>query len=532
MPETIQGPFPNHLLLSALIAFVPLLWLLIGLGILKIKAYTASLISLTLAIMLSITAWGMPAYFVFQSVAEGVITGLWPIVWVIIAAIYTYNVTVETGSMNVIKTTLAQISPDRRIQALILAFSFGGFLEAAAGFGTAVAIPASILAGIGFEPIFAAVICLIANTVPVAFGGIGIPIITLSQVTGISESLVTKYAAYQLVPFIIILPIVLVVIMTKSFEYLKDVLGICLVSGISFALLQTLVAVNLGPEVAAIAGSLASLLSIVVYVKVRPVKQFWFFPHEKGYSEIASTPETENKEDNEINRRKQFIAWTPYIVLFILIMAVNLIPSLGFLGKISTKVQIYTGPGGKPFSLQWVTTPGTIMFISAVVGGLIQGDGAKELIVTFLKTIKQLVPTIIVVTSIVAMAKVMGYSGMISVIAVALAHLTGKAYPFISPLIGALGTFITGSDTSSNILFGPLQRQTALEINVNPAWIAAANAVGATAGKMISPQSIAVAASATGLVGKEGLILNSTLMYCALYAILIGIVVFAFGYII
>lgn len=531
MSGGIQGPFPNVLLLSALIAFVPLLWLLISLGLLKMKAYTASLISLILAITLSIIAWGMPVKYAFQSVVEGAVTGLWPIVWVIIAAIYTYNVTVETGSMNIIKETLAKISPDRRIQALILAFSFGGFLEAAAGFGTAVAIPASLLAGIGFDPLFAAIICLIANTVPVAFGGIGIPIITLSQVTGISESLITKYAAYQLIPFIIILPIVLVIIMTKSFKNLKEVLGACLVSGVSFAIFQTLVAVFVGPEVAAIAGSLASLLSIIIYVKLRPVKNIWLFLHEKANSEIAPTKEAKNV-DNKISERKQLIAWTPYIILFILIMAINLIPWLKFLGNIATKVQIYFGPGGKQSSLQWITTPGTIMFISAIVGGILQGDGVKELIVTFFKTIKQLMPTILVVTSIVAMAKVMGYSGMISVIAIALAHMTGKVYPFISPLIGALGTFITGSDTSSNILFGPLQKQTALQIHVNSAWIAAANTVGASAGKMISPQSIAVAASATGLVGKEGRILNSTLIYCIGYAILLGIVVFTFGYIV
>ncbi|KAA5807231.1 L-lactate permease [Thermoanaerobacterium thermosaccharolyticum] len=530
MSGGIQGPFSN-VLLSAIVAFIPLLWLLISLGWFKMKAYIAALISLALAILLSITTWGMPVKFASQSVLEGVATGLWPIVWVIIAAIYTYNVTVETGCMNIINETLAKISPDRRIQALILAFSFGGFLEAAAGFGTAVAIPASLLAGIGFDPLFAAVICLIANTVPVAFGGIGIPIITLSQVTGIEESLLTTYTAYQLIPFIIILPIVLVIIMTKSFKYLKEVLGACIVSGISFALFQTAVAVFVGPEVAAIVGSLASLLSIIIYVKIKPVKKIWLFPDEKASGEIASTNAV-NEHDKRISGKKQLIAWTPYIVLFVLIMAVNLIPDLKFLGDVATKVQIYFGPNGKPSSFQWITTPGTIMFISAIIGGFVQGSSIKGLLKIFGKTIKQLLPTIVVVSSIVAMAKVMGYSGMISVIAVALADTTGKVYPFISPLIGALGTFITGSDTSSNILFGALQKQTALQIHANAAWIAAANTVGASAGKMISPQSIAVAASATGLVGKEGRILNSTLIYCIGYAILLGIVVFTFGYIV
>jgi len=502
MWHPVQDPLSN-IFLSATIAFLPLLWLLLSLGRLQIKAYTVTLIALIFASVLGITIWGMPVTFALQAIVEGVATGIWPIIWVIIAAIYTYNVTVKTGYMNVINETLANISPDRRIQALILAFSFGGFLEASAGFGTAVAIPASLLVGIGFDPLFAAVICLIANTVPVAFGAIGIPVITLAQVTGLSQSELSAFAAYQLIPFIIILPFVLVVIMTKSFKSLKDVFGVCLVSGVAFALFQTIFAVSIGPEVAAIVGSLASLLAIVLYVRIRPVKKIWYFPEEKAGNQIAATKMPLEK-NNKVSTKKQLIAWTPYIVLFILIMSANLIPQLKFLGDIATKVQLYFGPQGKPFTFQWLTTPGSIMFISAVIAGLVQGSNVKELAVVFGKTVKQLLPTIIVVSSIVAMAKIMGYSGMISIIAVALSAMTGRLYPFIAPLIGALGTFITGSDTSSNILFGALQKQTALEINANPVWIAAANTVEASAGKMISPQSIAVAASATGLSGKEG----------------------------
>lgn len=527
MWNPVQDPLSN-VFLSAVVAFIPLLWLLVSLGWLKIKAYIAALISLALAFILGATVWSMPLGFAFQSVLEGVATGLWPIVWVIIAAIYTYNVTAETGSMNIINETLAKISPDRRIQALILAFSFGGFLEAAAGFGTAVAIPASLLAGIGFDPLFAAVICLIANTVPVAFGGIGIPVITLAQVAGISQKTLTAYTAYQLVPFIIILPFVLIIVMTKSLKYLKDVIGACFVSGISFSVFQTLVAVFIGPEVAAIVGSLASLLAIVIYVKIKPIKNIWIFPGERINDEVASTRLMAENEV-KISGKKQLIAWTPYIVLLILIMSVNLLPQLKFLGNISSKVQLYFGPKGKPLVFQWVNTPGSIMFISAIVGGLVQRSSIKSLAVVFMKTIKQLVPTIVVVSSIVAMAKVMGYSGMVSVIAVALANAAGKVYPFISPFIGALGTFITGSDTSSNILFGALQKQTALQIHANAAWITAANTVGATAGKMISPQSIAVAASATGLAGKEGKILKSTLPYCIGYAILLGVLIYTLG---
>jgi len=479
-----------------------------------------------LAFVISSTVWEMPLNFAFQAILEGILTGLWPIAWVIIAAIYTYNVTVETGNMRVINDTLAKISPDRRVQALLIAFSFGGFLEAAAGFGTAVAIPASLLAGIGFDPLFASVICLIANTVPVAFGGIGIPVITLAQVTGLSEEILSAYTAYQLVPFIVVLPFVLVVVMTKSLKGLKDVFDICLVSGISFAAFQTLGAVYIGPEMAAIIGSLSSLLAVAIYARLKPIKDIWVFPGEKAKYEIASTKSMVQKEEN-MSAKKQFVAWTPYIVLLVLIMSVNLLPQFKFLGDIFTKVQVYFGPEAKPLVFQWINTPGTIMFISAIVGGLVQKSSIKNLAVVLMKTVKQLAPTIAVVSSIVAMAKIMDYSGMVSVLAIALANAAGKVYPFISPLIGALGTFITGSDTSSNILFGALQKQTALQINANPAWIASANTVGATAGKMISPQSIAVAASATGLLGKEGEILKSTIPYCLIYALLLGVLVLA-----
>lgn len=517
------GDALSNMFLSTILALVPILCVLVCLGFLKMKAYKATLLSLAMAFILSIIVWKMPIAYAGQAVVEGILTAFWPIIWVIIASIFTYNITVKTGGMNIINKTLSNISPDRRIQVLILAFAFGGFLEAAAGFGTAVAIPASLLAGIGFNPIFAAVICLIANTVPVAFGGIGIPVITLAQVTNLPLNELSAFVSYQLIVFIIVLPSVLVLVLTKSFKSLKEVLGVCLVGGISFATLQTLVAVYLGPELSAIAGSLSSLICIIAYVKIRPVKNVWLFPEERDSQKEMATTKSSNES---ISAKQQLVAWSPYIALFVLIMSVNLIPQLKPLHSIASEVQIYFGPDGSPASFQWITTPGTLMFIAAVIGGLIQGEKGKQvkdLIETFGATIKQLVPTIVVVSSIVAMAKLMGYSGMTSIIAVSLASIAGKAYPFIAPLVGALGTFVTGSDTSANILFGPLQKQTALQIGANPTWLAAANTVGASAGKMISPQSIAIAASATGLIGEEGKILNSTVPYCLGYTILLGI---------
>lgn len=523
MWEPATAPLAN-LFLSSFLAFLPLLLLLLGLGWLKLPSYKVCFASLVFTIVIGVTAWKMPGIFIWQSILEGLLTGFWPILWVIIAAMYTYNVTVDTGGMNTIKSTLAKISPDRRIQALILAFSFGGFLEAAAGFGTAVAIPASLLAGIGFDPIFAAIICLVANTIPVAFGGVGIPVITLAQVAELDVLPLTAAIAYQLIIFIIVLPFVLVLLLTRSFKSLEEVWGVCLVSGVSFAAFQTITAVYIGPEIAAIVGSLASLLGTVIYVKLFPPQNIWLFSGESSTGDLVVSLEDDKHTG-------MLAAWMPYIVLFILIMSINLIPSLKFLGRtpFAFSTQIYSGPGGKPVTFQWLTTPGTIMLISAIVGGFVQGGNLKRLFSVFLKTLKQLLPTMGTVLSIVSMAKIMGYSGMISAIAVSLASITGPVYPFISPLIGALGTFVTGSDTSANILFGGLQKQVALEIGKDPIWIAAANAAGATAGKMISPQSIAVAASATGLGKSEGKILNATLPYCIIYAILLGLEVFILG---
>lgn len=509
---------------SSLFAFLPLAVLLIGLGWFKLPSYKVCFASLVISVIISIILWKTPGIYVLQAVGEGFAMGAWPILWVIIAAIYTYNITVSTGAMNTIKSTLASISPDRRIQALILAFSFGGFLEAAAGFGTAVAIPASLLAGIGFDPFFAAIICLVANTIPVAFGGIGIPVITLAQVTGLPLSSLTASIAYQLVIFIVVLPFILVLLLTKSLKGLKGVFGASLVCGSLFALFQTLFAVYIGPEVAALVGALISLAGTIIYVKKFPIKDVWLFKGEDK-SKQASASLTDD------GKMSLLTAWMPYIVLFFIIMGLNLIPSLKFLGKspFAFSFQFFYGPGGKPVSFQWITTPGTIMIVSAILGGIVQGAKFKQLFSVFVSTVRQLLPTIGTVLFIVAMAKIMSYSGMISTIAIALASVTGKAYPFISPMIGALGTFVTGSDTSANILFGSLQKQVALKIGSDPVWLAAANATGATAGKMISPQSIAVAASATGMVGKEGKILNKTLPFCIIYSLLLGLEILLFS---
>lgn len=513
----------NHIgIIKFVLASVPILWLLISLGKLKMPGYRASIIAFIITVLIAALYYSMPFLRIMQASLEGVILAIFPILWVIVSALFVYNTTLATGSMEKIKAMLSSLSSDRRVQGLILAFAFGGFLEAVAGFGTAVAIPAGILVAMGFSPILAATVCLVANTVPVAFGVLGVPIITLAQVTSLSLDKLALYTAVQLMPFAIFLPLVLVYVITGSIKKIKGVIGISIIAGIVYSLSQMLTVIYVGPELAAVVGSIVALLAMVVFIKVFPVKSIWRFAGESS-EKVKDTTRGDTLETIK--------AWSSYIFILIFIFAIKFISGLDILSKYPFVLskQFYFGAGGKPMSFQLLTSAGTILFISAILGGLIQGGTVKLLYKTLLKTIKQVEKTIITVVSILALAKVMGYSGMVDTIASTLASASGRFYPMIAPLIGAVGTFITGSDTSSNVLFGNLQKQTALRLGMNPEWIAASNASGATLGKMISPQSIAIASSATDLTNQEGKILGTTIRYCLVYVVIMGLLIFTFS---
>lgn len=523
MWQVVQHPLGIGL--SAFVAFIPLLWLLLSLGVFKMAAHRTCFIAMLMTMLLAAVAWQMPPGLVATGALDGAILAIWPILWVIFSAIFTYNMTLQTGAMDKIKGLMAGFSSDRRVQALLIAWGFGAFLEAAAGFGTAVAIPAAILISLGFNPFFASVICLIANTVPVAFGAVGIPVITLAKVADLDLLRLTLDCAIQLTPFVMIIPLALIWIMTKSLAGLKGVIGMAIAAGIAFAIPQLIIAAYMGPELTSIVGSVVSMITIVLWNKISPPKTEWYFPGEQTAKPNGQVFKTSLKE--------QSIAWSPYVLLFVLILGTNnaVLPSLSkWLGAVQTSIQVYFGPGGKPMSIQWLLTPGTLILIGAVIGGLLQGAALGDMGTVFKKTCSQLKKTTVTVVSIVALAKVMGYSGMVSDIAFALAQTTGSFYPFIAPLVGALGTFVTGSDTNANVLFGGLQKQTALQIGADPTWIAAANTSGATAGKMISPQSIAIATSATNQAGIEGDILRETAGYCLVYTLLLGAWVYFVNY--
>lgn len=494
------------------IAMIPVLWLIVSLGVLKMPAHKTCSFTVILTLAIAIICWRMKFIDGITATVEGMAIALWPILLVIVAALFTYNLAVETKTMDVIKKMLSSITTDKRIQVLILAWGFGGFLEAVAGYGTAVAIPASILASLGFNPLFAAVICLLANTVPTAFGALGIPVTTLSTVTGLEVVHLSYVTSIQLAGFIVLIPFLLVILTEKSIKALKGVVGITLVSGITFAVPQIFIAKYLGADLPALVASICSMACTILMAKA------------------MNKEKVETKED-KIGLKEGVLAWLPYILLCgLILIASPLVPSINsLLAKASSNIHIYTGDATSTTAFSWINTPGMMILIATFIAGLIQKLKFTYMLDVLKRTIIQLKTSFITIMSIVAISKIMSHSGMTSSISFGLCAITGSFYPLIAPLLGAIGTFVTGSDTSANILFGALQTEAAKSLSIDPYWIAAANTAGATAGKMISPQSIAIATSATGLIGSEGKILSTTVKYCLGYVIILGLIVYFGG---
>jgi lactate permease len=516
-------------MLETVLALTPILWLLISLGALKIPAHRAAPIGLLLSLLIAVASWKMSWGLVLSAALEGMLFSLVPILWVIVAAFFNYNLSQHTGAIDHIKDLLFHCSADRRIQALVIAWGFGSFMESVAGFGTAVAVPAALLIALGFDPFRAAIVCLIANTVAVAFGVVGIPVTTLEKITDLPTSALSLDIGLQLTPFVFLVPLLVVYATTGTLAALRGVWLTTLLAGASFGLVQFAVAQYVGPELPAIVASLTSSAVILLAVKLSPPAQLWRFPAEPTDSTRSARGE---KSSHGIASRAQLVAWLPYILLLCLVLTTSrLFPAVHEpLHRFRTSWLIFSGNGGKPLVFDWLLTPGTLVFIAAIIAGLVQGASMRSLVNLLVQTLRQLQKTIITVISIVSMAKVLGYSGMVASVAITLADATGCFYPAFAPLIGALGTFITGSDTSSNILFGLLQKQTALQLGISPVWIAAANTSGACIGKLISPQSISIAATATGLLGKEGDLLSVTFRYALCFLVGLGFLTFVFTY--
>ena len=508
----VTDPF-NNLALSLMVALVPILFIFWALIIKKMEGYKAILLATLIAILIAIFIYGMPVKLSILSAASGALYGIFPICWIIIGALFLFNITVKSGQFEIIKHFMASVTSDRRLQALLIAFSFGAFLEGTAGFGAPVAITAAMLVGLGFDPLYAAGICLIANTAPVAFGSIGIPITVASQVTSIPEMAISQMVGRTLPIVSLILPFYLVVLMC-GIKKTREVFPAVLVSGLSFALIQWACSNFLGPSLPDILAGIGSIVCLMVFIKLWKPKNTWRFANE--------VPHLINEETKH-STAQLVRAWSPYIILTIMIIAWGLQPIKEFFNSFGQVVfqfpgihNAIIGVDGKliphVFKFNYLSAAGTAIFLSAIIVipliGLSFKSGAK----VFLATLKQLKYPIITIASILAFASLVNDSGIILTVAQALAK-TGYLFPFFAPVLGWLGVFITGSDTSSNALFGKLQSATATSIGINPVLTVAANTSGGVIGKMISPSSIAVAAAAGNLVGKESKLFRFTVKH-------------------
>lgn len=503
----------NNLALSALVAVLPILIIFWALIIRKMKGYKASLLATGIALLIAILIYKMPVKLAFRSTAHGILYGLFPICWIVITVIYLFNITVKSGQFEIIKHSMASITSDRRLQALLIAFSFGAFLEGTAGFGAPVAITAAMLMGLGFDAFYAASICLIANTAPVAFGAIGIPITVASHVSGIPEMAISQMVGRTLPILSFLLPFYLIILMT-GFKRSIEVLPAILVSGVSFAFLQWFCSNYMGPSLPDIIAGVGSIICLTIFLIYWQPKKIWRFRNE-------STPTIDTKA---IYSSGQIIrAWSPFVILTIMIIAWGMVPiketldSIGFIQFIIPGLNnVIRDNQGQLlphiFKFNYLSAAGTAIFISALITIPLTGMKFKDGLTLFFTTLNQLKFPIITIASILGFAYIVNDSGITITIASALAS-TGFLYPFFAPLLGWLGVFITGSDTSSNALFGKLQYATANSISVNPVVTVAANSSGGVVGKMISPQSIAIGTAAVGLIGKEAKLFRFTVKH-------------------
>ena len=501
-----------------ILALAPIIWLMIALSVLKMPGYKACVITVIITAIESIAIWKFSPVNMITAALEGALNALWPICLVIVAALFTYNLSLETGAMEKIKKMLASVSTDQRVLALLIAWAFGHFMEGMAGFGTAVAIPAGILIALGMEPLPVVVGCLVVNSMPTAFGSVGVPTTTVSNITGLDVvKLSADTAKIELLIFAL-LPFFLIFIVGKGFKAFKGMIGMIIVAAVSFIVPMFIFATFVGPELPDIIGSICSMIAIVVFARMRKGE----VPEE--YRAKAST-DSENSEPLDL--REAVIAWAPFLLIFILLVLTSLVPFIKEpLSAIKSSFHIYTGNPDSKLTFTWINTPGVIIIISAVIGGLIQGASFQTLLDVFVKTVKNNVKTIVTIMSVLATAKIMGYAGMTPDIAAFLVTVTGKYFPLISPLIGTLGGFVTGSGTSTCVLFGPMQAETATAIGADPSWLVASNTCGAGIGKMISPQGIAIGAASAGLTGQESKILSQAVKYCVVFVVIAGALCF------
>ncbi|MGX5445633.1 L-lactate permease [Bacillus thuringiensis] len=540
----VYDPFGN-IWISAAVALIPIIFFFLALAIFRMKGYVAGFITVVLTVLVALFAYKMPFMMAMAATGYGFLYGLWPIAWIIIMSVFLYKISVKTGQFDVIRASVLSITNDHRLLVILIGFSFGAFLEGAAGFGAPVAITAALLAGLGLNPLYAAGLCLIANTAPVAFGAMGIPITVAGQVTGIDPHKIGQMAGHQL-PFLSLFVPFFIVFLMDGFKGIRQTWPALLVAGSSFAITQFITATFLGPELPDITSALVSLISLALFLKVWQPKEI--YQSGQANSEVAAT--TTAASMPKLTFGKVVKAWSPFIVLTVMVVIWSqsffkaLFAPGGALASLVFKFEI---PGlhnlvmkaepivNKPTPYEAIlkfdvlSATGTAILIACIISMFILKMNVKDAVVTFKETLSELKMPILSIGFVLGFAFIANYSGLSSTLALVLAG-TGGLFPFFSPFLGWIGVFLTGSDTSANALFSNLQAITAQQVGVSEVLLVAANTTGGVTGKMISPQSIAIACAAVGLAGKESDLFRFTVKHSLFFVIIVGIMTYVQAY--
>ncbi len=509
------------MLLQVILALIPIAWLIIGMAVLKMNGVQACGIGLIITLVECVAVYGQSVGEVALGTAEGALAAIWPICIIIVAAMFTYNMSLRTGGMDVIKNMLASVSNDKRVTALLLGWCFSNFMEGIAGFGTAVAIPAAMMVGLGFDPISAAVICLIGNAASPAFGAIGTPTLSAATTAGLDAGVISQPTALLLIPLCIVSPFVIIMLTGSGMKAMKGMVPITLASAVTFTIPFYAVAAAVGPELCVTIGALVSLVVVVVMGKGMKGE----IPEEYKLSKDGDVKAEAGEQKMSVVK-----AWLPYILIVVFLLAASkLCPPINqTLGAIKTATSVTVGDVTASFAFSWINTPGVLIIVAGIIGSLVQGASVGDLGSEIINTFKGYWKAMLTVIFIVAIAKLMNHAGMVTSLANGLVALTGNFYMLICPIIGGIGCFVTGSATSACVMFASMQNQIGAQLGTEALshWLVAANSAGATAGKMISPQSIAVAVAAVSASGSDGKIMSATIKWCGLYLVILCIFCF------
>lgn len=488
----------------------------------RVKGYVAAGVTLFLMFLVAVVGYRMPARAALSATVFGMVSGLWPIGWIILTAVFFYNLTVEAGQSEIIQSSLSSLTNDRRLQALLIAFCFSAFLEGVSGEGAPVAVAASMLIGLGFPPALAAVACLVANTPPVPFGPVGVPTSMMISVTNINSAAITAAIGLDMTILAVIVPFIILIVISGLRRGI-EVWPAAFVAGLSYGVTCFFVCHHVGVELPAILSSLVSMICLVAFLRFWRPKQSWQFPNDA----TAANQTSENHRSRQILK-----AWTPYLFLLVIMSfwemptftrfvqhnlhsTVNISHWPGLDGLVYQGAPIVESPTIYRASYRWdfLTAPGTAMLVCAIVSMAVFQVSPLRGLRVFRATLKQLQFVLAVLAMVVGMGYLANYSGMSYTLGLACATYTKKFFPVVSPAIGWLGVFLTGSVTSAAALFGKLQQVTATEAGLNPVLTTSASLFGGVAAKLISPQSITIACGATGLIGRESEIFRKTIKY-------------------